>query len=274
MELLKTIEELQAYRKTICQDIGFVPTMGALHQGHASLIESSKKQNAHTLVSIFVNPTQFGANEDLDKYPRTLEKDFLLCESLGVSAIFAPNASDMYRRKDEVGLTPPKAMTLVYEGAIRPGHFNGVLQVVLKLFSLVKPKRAYFGQKDAQQLLIIQRMVEDLFLDLEIVSCPTKRDYDGLALSSRNVYLSEIERQNALQIPMALNHIRIRVKEGVNEAGLLLAEARERITDLEIDYLDMVDLNLQKIDFVTPQKSIVLLAARSGATRLLDNLWL
>lgn len=274
MELLKTIEELQAYRKTICQDIGFVPTMGALHQGHASLIESSKKQNAHTLVSIFVNPTQFGANEDLDKYPRTLEKDFLLCESLGVSAIFAPNASDMYRREDEVGLTPPKAMALVYEGAIRPGHFNGVLQVVLKLFSLIKPKRAYFGQKDAQQLLIIQRMVEDLFLDLEIVPCPTKRDYDGLALSSRNVYLSEIERQNALQIPMALNHIRIRVKEGVNEAGLLLAEARERITDLEIDYLDMVDLNLQKVDFVTPQKSIVLLAARSGATRLLDNLWL
>ena len=275
MEILKSIDDLVAYRKSLGgEEVGFVPTMGALHDGHASLIERSRGQDRYTIVSIFVNPTQFGANEDLDKYPRTFEKDSALCERLGVSAIFAPHAKDMYRKEDEITLNPPKSMANVYEGALRMGHFNGVLQVVLKLFCLIRPKRAYFGQKDAQQLLIIKRMVEDLFLDVEIVPCPTKRDFDSLALSSRNVYLSEIERKNALQIPQALKMIKKMVDEGVRDSNKLILEAKKCIKDLELDYLDIIDYDLQKLSEVILGKSIVLIAARSGNTRLLDNLWL
>ncbi len=275
MKILKCIEDLIVYRNDLgSQEIGFVPTMGALHNGHASLIEKSRKQDNHTIVSIFVNPTQFGANEDLDKYPRTFEKDSILCEKLGVAAIFAPDPRDMYRKKDEITLNPPKSMANVYEGALRAGHFNGVLQVVLKLFSLIRPKRAYFGQKDAQQLLIIKRMVEDLFLDVEIVPCATKRDFDSLALSSRNIYLNQMERKNALQIPMALDLIKKMVDEGIRDSNRLILEAKKCIRDLELDYLDIVDYDLQRVSEVILGKSIVLIAARSGKTRLLDNLWL
>lgn len=276
MRILKTLEELRDFRQSLGGDstLGLVPTMGALHRGHASLMEASRKQCAHTLVSIFVNPTQFGVNEDFDKYPRTFEKDCALCEALGVDAIFAPQREMMYPQADEITLNPPKSMGYVFEGFIREGHFDGVLQIVLKLFNLTQPHFAFFGQKDAQQLLILKRLVEDLFLPLSIVPCPTIRDEDGLALSSRNIYLSPTERKNALQIPAALQRIQTLTKEGVTDCHTLIKEAKACIRDIELDYLVITDFNLKMLDSIQPQASIALIAGRAGRTRLLDNLWL
>lgn len=196
MRALETIATLREYRKSLKESVGFVPTMGALHKGHQSLIERSLKENSHTIVSVFVNPTQFGANEDFSAYPRPLEKDLALCEGLGVSAVFLPKTSEMYPYEIEqrLKLYAPTFLSRSLEGAMREGHFDGVVQVVLKLFHLVHPTRAYFGKKDAQQLLIIQHLVKDLLLDIEIAPCEIVRDSDNLALSSRNVYLDATQR--------------------------------------------------------------------------------
>ena len=185
MEVCKDRLSLARFRSGLGESVGFVATMGALHKGHLSLIEKSLQENTHTIVSIFVNPTQFGENEDFGSYPRTLEADLALCEKAGVSAVFAPSVEDMYST-DEITFNPPKNMGYILEGFDRPTHFAGVIAVVLKLFMLIKPRKAYFGQKDAQQVLILQKMVRDLFLDIEIVPCEIVRDDDGLALSSRN----------------------------------------------------------------------------------------
>ena len=165
-QLITTIQDLIAYRQNLSQHerVGFIPTMGALHEGHLSLISTSKQKDTHTFVSIFVNPTQFAPNEDFSKYPRNIQKDYDLCEKNGVNVIFAPQISEMYPSTDEITLNPPKNMGYVYEGFIREGHFSGVLAIVLKLFNLIRPHYAYFGQKDAQQLLIIKKLVSDFFL--------------------------------------------------------------------------------------------------------------
>ncbi len=209
MHVLETIATLREYRKNLKESVGFVPTMGALHKGHQSLIERSLKENPHTIVSVFVNPTQFGANEDFSAYPRPLEKDLALCETLGVNAVFVPKVSEMYPYEAEqrLKLYAPKFLSSSLEGAVRKGHFDGVVQIVLKLFHLTNPTRAYFGKKDAQQLLIIQHLVQDLLLDIEIAPCEIARDSDNLALSSRNVYLNATERKQALAIPKALENI-------------------------------------------------------------------
>ncbi len=275
MEILDSVEKLRIYRKNAGhQSVGLVPTMGALHDGHASLIKKSTQQNAITIVSIFVNPTQFAPHEDFDQYPRSLQEDLQLCQKLGAGAVFTPAAKDMYPREDEVTLNPPKSMGNVLEGARRGGHFHGVLQVVLKLFCLTQPHFAYFGQKDAQQLLLIKRMVEDLFLNLEIVACPTQRDFDGLALSSRNVYLSREERSKALAIPRALQTIKELVAKGEGRTEILLAEAKKYLQEIELDYLEIVDHSLKPLQNLKEKDSLVLIAARVGRTRLIDNLWL
>ncbi|MCQ2934060.1 pantoate--beta-alanine ligase [Helicobacter pylori] len=275
MRVLETIAALREYRKSLKESVGFVPTMGALHKGHQSLIERSLKENSHTIVSVFVNPTQFGANEDFSAYPRPLEKDLALCETLGVNAVFAPKIGEMYPYEAEqrLKLYAPTFLSSSLEGAMRKGHFDGVVQVVLRLFHLVNPTRAYFGKKDAQQLLIIQHLVKDLLLDIEIVPCEIARDSDHLALSSRNVYLNATERKQALAIPKALENIQQAIDKGEKACEKLKKLGLEILKNLEVDYLEFCNHKLEPLKTIEPTNTLALVAARVGKTRLLDNLW-
>ncbi len=275
MRVLETIAALREYRKSLEESVGFVPTMGALHKGHQSLIERSLKENSHTIVSVFVNPTQFGANEDFSAYPRPLEKDLALCEGLGVNAVFAPKISEMYPYEIEqrLKLYAPKFLSHSLEGAVRHGHFDGVVQIVLKMFHLVNPTRAYFGKKDAQQLLIIQHLVQDLLLDIEIAPCEIVRDSDHLALSSRNVYLNATERKQALVIPKALESIQQAIDKGEKACEKLKKLGLEILKNLEVDYLEFCNHKLEPLKTIEPTNTLILVAARVGKTRLLDNLW-
>ncbi|GAA8160827.1 pantoate--beta-alanine ligase [Helicobacter pylori] len=275
MRVLETIAALREYRKSLKESVGFVPTMGALHKGHQSLIERSLKENPHTIVSVFVNPTQFGPNEDFSAYPRPLEKDLALCEGLGVNAVFLPKTSEMYPYETEqrLKLCAPKFLSHSLEGSMRKGHFDGVVQVVLKLFHLVNPTRAYFGKKDAQQLLIIQHLVQDLLLDIEIVPCEIVRDDDSLALSSRNVYLNAAQRKQALAIPKALESIKQAIDKGEKACEKLKKIGLEILETLEVDYLEFCNHKLEPLKTIEPTNTLVLVAARAGKTRLLDNLW-
>lgn len=263
--------------------LGFVPTMGALHDGHLSLIRASKHDNEKTLVSIFVNPAQFGANEDFDKYPRNEAKDIELCEQNGVDAVFAPNIAEMYA-KDEITIAPPKNLANAFEGALREGHFNGVLRVVLKFFNLISPQNAYFGQKDAQQLLIIKKMVSDLFLPINIIACPTWRDENGLAFSSRNAYLNAQSYKDALKIPSAINATKEAHNKGELDSAILENIALSKLEGLKIDYCKIVDFNLKVQKVAKANKTLLLLAVRvkipsahrigqQSEVRLLDNIW-
>ncbi len=275
MRVLETIATLRGYRKSLKESVGFVPTMGALHKGHQSLIERSLKENSHTIVSVFVNPTQFGANEDFSAYPRPLEKDLALCEGLGVNAVFVPKTSEMYPYEIEqrLKLYAPTFLSQSLEGAMRKGHFDGVVQVVLKLFHLVHPTRAYFGKKDAQQLLIIQHLVQDLLLDIEITPCEIVRDDDNLALSSRNVYLNATQRKQALAIPKALESIKQAIDKGEKVCEKLKKLGLEILETLEVDYLEFCNHKLEPLKTIEPTNTLVLVAAHVGKTRLLDNLW-
>lgn len=284
MEILRTKNDLHLWRKNIVkhQRLGFVPTMGALHDGHLSLISASKRDNEKTIVSIFVNPTQFGINEDFDKYPRNEKRDLEICAQNGADAVFLPQITEMYGR-NEIDIIPPKNLASSFEGALREGHFNGVLRVVAKFFHLIRPNNAYFGQKDAQQLLIIQKMVSDLFLPINIVPCPIVRDSQGLALSSRNAYLKADSYQNALKIPRAINAVREAYENGEMECKVLESIAINHLESLEIDYCKIVDFNLAPTQKVRPNATLLLVAVRisidksdSGKlneVRLLDNIW-
>ncbi|WP_139518933.1 pantoate--beta-alanine ligase [Helicobacter pylori] len=275
MHMLETIATLREYRKSLEESVGFVPTMGALHKGHQSLIERSLKENSHTIVSVFVNPTQFGASEDFNAYPRPLEKDLALCEKLGVNAVFLPKIDEMYPYETEqrLKLYAPTFLSHSLEGAMRKGHFDGVVQVVLKMFHLVNPTRAYFGKKDAQQLLIIEHLVKDLLLDIEIAPCEIVRDDDNLALSSRNVYLNAAERKQALAIPKALENIKQAIDKGEKACGKLKKLGLEILETLEVDYLEFCNHKLEPLKTIEPTNTLILVAARVGKTRLLDNLW-
>ncbi|GAA8625474.1 pantoate--beta-alanine ligase [Helicobacter pylori] len=275
MRALETIATLREYRKSLKESVGFVPTMGALHKGHQSLIERSLKENSHTIVSVFVNPTQFGPNEDFNAYPRPLEKDLALCEGLGVNAVFVPEMSEMYPYEAEqrLKLYAPEFLSSSLEGAVREGHFDGVVQVVLRLFHLVHPTRAYFGKKDAQQLLIIEHLVQDLLLDIEITPCEIVRDSDNLALSSRNVYLDTTQRKQALAIPKALENIKQAIDKGEKACEKLKKLGLEILENLEVDYLEFCNHKLEPLKTIEPTNTLVLVAARVGKTRLLDNLW-
>ena len=239
--------------------VGFVPTMGALHDGHRSLIHRARAENAFVVVSIFVNPAQFGPHEDLDAYPRTLDEDLRLCDADGVDLVFHPDSDEVYPEPSHTTIHVG-GLTDTMEGAHRPGHFDGVCLVCTKLFDIVGPCTAYFGQKDAQQLCVIRQLVRDLDLPVDIVGCETIRDADGLALSSRNAHLSPEERARALALPRALRAI---------ADGASVDEARDLLHEVEVDYLEMVDPDT--LEPTTRRPALVCGAVRVGKTRLIDN---
>ena len=254
--------------------VGFVPTMGFLHEGHLSLVRASCRENHRTVVSIFVNPAQFGPGEDLERYPRDPQRDAAMLRREGVDVLFVPADAEMY---------PPDFRTWVDVtgldaklcGGSRPGHFRGVATVVLKLFMLLRPQRAYFGQKDAQQACIIGQMIRDLNLPVRLRVLPIVRDADGLALSSRNVYLSAAERRAALALPKALRRARALIEAGERDARALRAAMRAEISRqplLAIDYIAVVRLSdLEEISRVEPGDTLIAAAVRAGRTRLIDN---
>lgn len=280
MQIFTTTQELQHFIKDFktknpTQSIGLVPTMGALHNGHLSLIQTAKEQCNCTIVSIFVNPTQFGANEDFDKYPRKKEADLNICQKAEVDVVFMPEITQMYPLDSTLQVTfkAPSAMANILEGKARPGHFDGVLQIVLKLFLLTQPNKAFFGKKDAQQLLIIQKMVEDLFLPLSIVPCPIVRTQEGLALSSRNAYLSAEGKQHALKISSALNTTTKAIMQGITDTKELKTIALEALKGLEVEYFSIVNHSLQEIKTIQKDSTLILVVVRIDGVRLLDNIW-
>ncbi|MGN6606707.1 MAG: pantoate--beta-alanine ligase [Jatrophihabitans sp.] len=249
--------------------VALVPTMGALHQGHATLVEHARAQAATVVVSIFVNPLQFGPNEDLAKYPRTLPDDLALCERLGADVVWAPSVDDVYPGGDAQVTVHPGPLGDRLEGAVRPGHFAGVLTVVAKLFGLVRPQRALFGEKDYQQLTLIRRMVLDLELGVAVLGVPTVREPDGLALSSRNVYLSADERQAATALSRALFAGRDAAAHGALAVIDTATHELAREPGVAVDYLDLRGTDLGEIPHHGPARLLV--AARVGTTRLIDN---
>ncbi|GAA0961863.1 pantoate--beta-alanine ligase [Actinocorallia libanotica] len=274
--IVHSLADLARARGALPGTVGFVPTMGALHDGHRELIRRAREAADHVVVSVFVNPLQFGEQADLERYPRTLEADAAICAAEGVAVVFAPSVEDVYPRPLEVSVSTGR-MGRVVEGAARPGHFDGMATVVAKLFGMVRPDSAFFGQKDAQQLAVIRRLAEDLNLGVEIVAVPTVREPDGLALSSRNRFLAEAERRTALALSRALFAGRDAVPDGVAAvlaaAQPVLDEASKADPPLRQDYLVLADP--ATFDPVEPGHrgpAVLAVAARVGATRLIDNL--
>lgn len=258
--------------------VGFVPTMGALHSGHAALMQSCRRECGLAVASIFVNPTQFAPTEDLERYPRTLESDLEICRQAGVDLVFHPTPRDMYPNGLASTFVETPAFSSILEGAVRPGHFRGVETVVLKLFAIIQPDVAYFGQKDFQQLVVIQRMVDDLRLPVEIRAHPTAREADGLALSSRNRYLNPHQRSSAPTLYQALLRARAAVQAGLasgDRVRQILRETLESTPGIVTEYAEVVDdRTLEPLDNLEGRSAIALVAARLGSTRLIDNLYL
>jgi pantoate--beta-alanine ligase len=277
MKIANTIELIRdlihAARKA-GKTIGFVPTMGALHIGHISLMEAARKECDFVVVSIFVNPTQFGPNEDFNKYPRPIEKDLEICKKAGVDVVFNPEVGQMYPSKNLTWVNIEK-ITDNLCGRSRPGHFRGVATVCTKLFNIVAPDMAFFGQKDAQQVAVIQRMVSDLNMPLQIVVCPTVRESDGLAVSSRNQYLSRQDRPDASYVYKSLCKCRELFDAGITETDKIINEMKKVLqqkTSIEIDYINIVDaMTLEDINRITG-KTLVAVAVKLSSTRLIDNI--
>ncbi len=276
MEIVRTVSWMKQIGRAARQEdrvLGFVPTMGALHKGHASLIQAAKAQCSPVVVSIFVNPKQFGPSEDFQKYPRTLESDRALLESLGVDYLFAPPAEEIYPKSFRT-LVDVEGLSNRLEGRSRPGHFQGVATVVLKLFEIVQPRFAYFGRKDAQQCRVVQQMAADLNLDTEIVVSPIVREPDGLALSSRNAYLSPDDRRAATALSRSLEAVKAEIGAGQRDVAHLIAAVR-RLLDSEpgvkTDYVEIVDAESFEPVTLLRNRCLVLIAARVGKTRLIDN---
>ncbi len=281
MKIVRSPEELKSILKETKmsadtvenRSVGFVPTMGALHRGHLSLIEASVKNNDITVVSIFVNPTQFLEGEDLDKYPKKFEADERICTLAGVDILFYPQVDDMYE-SDEVKIAAPNVRGYVLEGHVRPGHFDGVLTVVMKLLNIVSPDRAYFGKKDAQQLALIMQMVKNFYMDVQIVPLETVRESDGLAMSSRNVYLDKDERVEALKISRSLKIATNLVIQKSLNAQTIKQEMRKVMEPLDVEYIAIVSRSFIPLAEVEVGNTIILVAARLGSTRLIDNIWI
>lgn len=279
---IKDIREKISEWKKQGLKVGFVPTMGALHEGHLSLIKKSVETCDKTVVSIFVNPTQFGPSEDLDKYPRTLEADMELCKGVNGDkdeiVIFAPTAEEMYGQENILSndfltyVVPPYFYVDKLCGKSRVGHFDGVCTVVTKLFNIVQPDYAFFGQKDAQQLIIIKKMIKDLNMPVEIISCPIVRDKYGLALSSRNKYLSEEGRKEALVLSKILNNIKICYNKGIKDIEALSETAFSFLNEHhELEYLEFVDRETLENKDQADDNTLVLIAIRTDNVRLIDN---
>lgn len=276
MEVLKTIADFRAARAALIGDLGFVPTMGYLHEGHMSLVRNARAQNERVAVSVFVNPAQFGPNEDFARYPRDEERDLKMLREAEVDLVFMPGVEEMY---------PPGASTYVdvgpisdiLEGRFRPGHFRGVATVVLKLLEIVRPARAYFGRKDAQQLVVIRKMVRDLNLDVQIEAVETVREPDGLAMSSRNTYLSTVERESALCLHKTLSLAKEMWTRGVRDAGAYRSRMREVIegeAGTNIDYISVANPETLEELVRIQGPALVSMAVRIGGTRLIDNVTL
>jgi pantoate--beta-alanine ligase len=274
MHIAHTIAALRQARATSTGKLlGLVPTMGALHAGHRSLLRRARQECDVVAASIFVNPLQFAPTEDLARYPRTFEADCRMLEDEGVDLLFAPTPSEMYP-SGNVTLIHVEGIEDRLDGASRPGHFTGVATVVAKLFHIISPTRAYFGQKDAAQIAVLRQMVRDLNFDLELIACPTVRDADGLALSSRNAYLSAEERARALVLSRTLQHIASRIVEGNRDSATMLAEANTLLaeTGVELDYLAIVDPDTLLPVTIASPGTLIAIAAKVGSTRLIDNL--
>lgn len=276
METIHTVEWMQQIARDARASekiLGLVPTMGALHQGHLSLIRAAQRECAPVVVSIFVNPKQFGPTEDFTKYPRTLEQDRASLESLGVDYLFAPSPQEMYPAGFRTSVTV-EGLSDLLEGRSRPGHFRGVTTVVLKLFEIVQPRFAYFGRKDAQQVGLIRRMSTDLNLYTEVVVCPIVREPDGLALSSRNVYLKDADRQAATALSRSLTAVKNEISKGERDPARLLSVLR-RVIEAEpriaLDYAEIVDAETLEPVINLRGTCFVLLAAKLESTRLIDN---
>ena len=280
--LVHTIEELRQKRAEWKDlKVGIVPTMGALHKGHLSLIKKAKETCDKVVVSVFVNPIQFGPSEDFDKYPRTLDKDMELCNSVGVDLVFAPTPKEMYGEGNRLSndtltyVCPPFFYVNKLCGKTRVGHFDGVCTVVLKLFNIVQPDYGFFGQKDAQQVIIIKKMVKDLNVPIEIIQCPIVREESGLALSSRNKYLSEEGKKDALVLSQILKNIKACYQKGITDVSALKETAYSYLTDKhDMEYLEILDKNTLEEKPNADKDSIALIACRVEGVRLIDNIYL
>ena len=272
MQVVKTISEMRKLRRQLTEPVGFVPTMGYFHEGHLSLVRQARKENPSVVVSIFVNPTQFGPSEDFRDYPRDLRRDLELLQNVDIA--FVPSEGKMYPSGFSSWIDVEK-ITQRLEGASRPGHFRGVTTICAKLFNIIQPSRAYFGQKDAQQAVVIKKMVSDLNMNLEIIVAPTVRENDGLAMSSRNIYLNAEERQAAIILFKALSLARHLWQSGEKDANKI----RHQMTSLihkeplaKIDYVSIADANtLEELD-VIDHPALASLAVTIGKTRLIDNI--
>jgi pantoate--beta-alanine ligase len=275
MQVFRTIAEFSRWRAAATPSIGFVPTMGYLHEGHLSLVRRARSENDSVVVSIFVNPTQFGPHEDFQRYPRDLNRDLGLLDTAQVDAVFTPAVDEMYPAGAST-LVEVEALSNILEGASRPGHFRGVATVVCTLFHVVRPDRAYFGEKDYQQLQVIQRMVHDLRMPVKVIGCPTIREPDGLAMSSRNVYLSPPERRAAAALSRALSQAKRLSKDDVWEASRLRDEVQKMLDKeplIRTDYVAIVHpQTLQPVDTAVTAEAVLCLAVWIGRTRLIDNI--
>jgi pantoate--beta-alanine ligase len=275
MQVLTTIADLSRWRTSARPAIGFVPTMGSLHEGHLSLVRRARIENDKVVASIFVNPTQFGPNEDFQDYPRDLNQDLGLLEAASVDVVFTPAVNEMYPAGAST-MIEVESLSSILEGASRPGHFRGVATVVCKLFHLVQPSRAYFGEKDYQQLQVVQRMVLDLGIPVEVIGCPTIREPDALAMSSRNRYLSLSERQAAVALSQALFLAQQLNTNGERDASKLQAEVQNHLTKeplIRTDYVAIVHpLTLQPLATIGLEGGVLCVAVWIGKTRLIDNI--
>jgi len=271
IDILKS--ELNSLKKN--KTIGFIPTMGALHEGHLSLIKKAKEENDVVVVSIFINPTQFLEGEDLDTYPKKEQADSKLCELCEVDYLFLPSHDRIYS-DDEILLKAPKVKGFILEGEKRAGHFDGMLQIVLKLFNIVNPTNAYFGKKDAQQLLLINQMVNNFYLDINIVACDIVRENDGLAMSSRNIYLSKEERELALNISKSLKQAAKLIGKNQMNSKFIIEDMTQFLAqykEINIEYITIVNRDFHQIKTVQIKNSIIVIAVKIGDTRLIDNIW-
>jgi len=276
MEIVETIADIKRLRLKLTEPVGFVPTMGYFHEGHLALVRRARAENPSVVVSIFVNPTQFGPQEDFKHYPRDSQRDLALLEKEKTDIVFMPSVAEMYPPQFNSWVEVSK-VTERLEGASRPAHFKGVTTVVAKLFNIIQPTRAYFGQKDAQQAIVIKKMVADLNMNLEIIAIPTVREPDGLAMSSRNIYLNPQERQAALVLYQALSLAQKLWSQGEKDAERIRQEMLALIQKqplADIDYVSIADTEtLDELDTVNPP-ALVSLAVKIGKTRLIDNITL
>jgi pantoate--beta-alanine ligase len=273
MKVIEKIADMRKVRRKLAEPVGFIPTMGYLHEGHLALVKRAREENSSVVVSIFVNPTQFGPREDFKKYPRDIKRDLKMLKPL-TDIVFMPSSLEMYPEGFDIWVVPGDIAERL-EGAARPGHFRGVTTVVAKLFNIVQPTRAYFGQKDAQQVAVIKKMVAELNMNLEIVACPTVREADGLAMSSRNIYLNHEQRQAATILDKALALARALWEQGENDAGVIRRQMTELIEKeklAEISYISVANPETLKEMHRIKPPALVSLAVKFGKTRLIDNI--